>query len=84
MLHFSAVCQVSVRGRKLRNEMCFLSSAPLLGYYSERMSHFIEDSSQPQLEPLVHLDCIYSHMVVGKYTSVSPLPWDVLPDNVLN
>lgn len=78
MLHFSALCQVSARGRKLCNEMGFLSSAPLLGYCSERMSHFMEDSSQPQLEPLVQLDCISSQTVLGKYTSGSPLPWDVL------
>lgn len=47
------------------------------------MSHFIEDLSQPQHEPLFHLDSIYSQTVLGKYTSLSPLPWDVPPNNLL-
>lgn len=80
MLHFSAPCQVSARGRKLCNQMCFLSLALLLGYCSERMSHFIEYPSELQHEPL---NCIYSQTVLGKYTSVTPLPWDVLL-NILN
>lgn len=84
VFHFSVLCQVSARERKLCNQKCFPSLAPLLGHCSERMSRFMEDLSQPQHEPLFHLNCIYSQMVLGKYTSVSPHPWDVLLNSLLN